>query len=89
MIVLIVGECSSCINDGNRMLRYAGLVKGSDYYEVNRYDYRNDKLFENRADIYTMTTRILYNTDTKQFINLKGLEFDEQVRADILKVACK
>lgn len=87
MVVLIVGECPSCISDGNRSLRLAGLVKGRDYTEVNRYEYRTDTLFQNRADLYKLTTALLYNTETKQFINLKNVDITEQVRGDIRRVA--
>ena len=89
MLALIVGECPSCILEGHRILRMAGLVRDSDYYEVNRFDFRNDKLFEKRAELYTMTTAILYDRDSGQFINLMISPIDERVLSDIRLLAKK
>ena len=89
MLALIVGDCPSCILEGHRILRMAGLVRDSDYYEANRFDFRNDKLFEKRAELYTMTTAILYDRDSGQFINLKISPIDERVLADIRLLAKK
>ena len=63
MLALIVGECPSCILEGHRILRTAGLVRDSDYYEANRFDFRNDKLFEKRADGLYHNTAFVFERD--------------------------
>ena len=89
MIQLVVGECNSCIKSARILLRKCGLSAYRDYQEVNRYDVKTTKLFQERPDLYVMATAILYNRDTEQYIYLKNLQLTQEVRNEILKLADK
>lgn len=89
MVYLVVGECPTCISEGHRLLRICGLNRGTDYTEINRSELRDDKLFENRADLYRTTTKLLYNTDKKSFIDLSKLELNSKTINSVKALANK
>lgn len=89
MIQLVVGECNSCIKSARILLRKCGLAPYRDYQEVNRFDVKNTKLFQERPDLYVMATAILYNRDTEQYIYLKNLMLTQEVRQAIAELVKK
>lgn len=83
MIQLVVGECNQCIKSARILLRKCGFAHMRDYQDVHRFDLRKSELFKERPDLYALTTAILYNRDTGEYINLKGLMLTQEVRESI------
>lgn len=79
MKYLIVGECGACISDARIMLRRVGV----EYVEVNRFDLRDDPIFESSPELYTMAMAVYYNKETGKYINLKKVELTDEVRKAI------
>ena len=86
MIELVVGECNACVKSARILLRKCGYAAYRDYQEIPRYDLRSSALFKERPDLYVMTTAILYNRDTEEYINLKNLKLTQEVRDEIKKL---
>ena len=86
MIQLVVGECNGCIKSARILLRKCGYAAYRDYQEIPRYDLRKTALFQERPDLYVMTTAILYNRDTEEYINLKNLQLTQEVRNEVKRL---
>lgn len=86
MIELVLGECPQCGKSARILLRKCGYSQYRDYQEVNRFDLRKAALFQEKPELYTLTTAILYNRKTEEYINLKNLMLTQEVRDQVKKL---
>ena len=86
MIELVVGECNACVKSARVLLRKCGYAAYVDYSETHRFDLRKSALFPERPDLYAVSTAVLYNRKTSEYINLKHLQLTQEVRDSIKKL---
>ena len=87
MIKLVLGECPSCGKDARILLRKVGLMRDRDYYEVNRFELRRSKLFQEKPELYSLVTAVLYDDVSERYIDLKGLKLTQEIRDSIRNLA--
>lgn len=86
MMELVIAECNACIKSARVLLRKCGYAANVDYTETHRFDLRKSDLFTERPDLYAVSTAVLYNRKTGEYINLKHLQLTQEVRDSIKKL---